>query len=73
MARDGRERGENLGQHLFLKAGQGWVNQVDQIYKNIVGLMCSHYSEMGYLKQRCYEIIGYLDWWDFTKKPRKNI
>ena len=21
----------------------------------------------------CYEIIGYPDWWDFSKKPRKKI
>ena len=33
--------------------------------------MCSHCGEMGHSKQRCYEIIGYPDWWDFTKKPRK--
>ena len=37
------------------------------------GLVCSYYSEMGHSKQKCYEIIGYPDWWDFTKKSRKNI
>ena len=35
--------------------------------------MCSHCDEMRHLIQRCYEIIDYLDWWDFSKKPRKNI
>lgn len=28
---------------------------------------------MSHLKQRYYEIIGYPDWWGFTKKPRKNL
>ena len=42
-------------------------------YKPGVGLMCSHCGEMRHLKQRCYEIIGYSDWWDFMKKRRKNI
>ncbi|KAK2985007.1 hypothetical protein RJ640_015602 [Escallonia rubra] len=27
----------------------------------------------GHSKQRCYEIIGYLEWWDFSKKPRKKV
>ena len=37
------------------------------------GFMCSHCGETGHSKQRCYEIIGYPEWWDFTKKPRKKI
>ena len=37
------------------------------------GLVCTYCGESGHSKQRCYEIIGYLDWWDFIKKPRKNI
>ena len=36
-------------------------------------MICSHCGETGHSKQRCYEIIGYLEWWDFTKKPRKKI
>ncbi|XP_061366622.1 uncharacterized protein LOC133309809 [Gastrolobium bilobum] len=35
--------------------------------------LCSHYGEVGHSKQRCYELIGYPDWWDFTKRPRKKI
>ncbi|KAK4477898.1 hypothetical protein RD792_017163 [Penstemon davidsonii] len=35
--------------------------------------VCSHCGETGHSKQKCYEIIGYSDWWDFSKKPRKNI
>ncbi|KAL6208386.1 hypothetical protein ACLB2K_019336 [Fragaria x ananassa] len=27
---------------------------------------------LGHSKQRCFETIGYPDWWDFTLKPRKN-
>ncbi|KAH1046556.1 hypothetical protein J1N35_037340 [Gossypium stocksii] len=29
----------------------------------------THCGEEGHSKQRCYEIIGYPEWWDFTKKP----
>ncbi|TYH37314.1 hypothetical protein ES332_D12G031500v1 [Gossypium tomentosum] len=35
--------------------------------------ICTHCGEEGHSKQRCYEIIGYPEWWDFTKKPRKKI
>ena len=37
------------------------------------GIVCTHCGESNHSKQRCYEIIGYPDWWDFTKKPQKNI
>lgn len=34
---------------------------------------CNACGELGHNKERCYEVIGNLDWWDFTKKPRKNV
>ncbi|XP_061995377.1 uncharacterized protein LOC133713388 isoform X2 [Rosa rugosa] len=34
---------------------------------------CPVCGDLGHSKQRCYEVIGYPDWWDFTKKPRKNL
>jgi hypothetical protein len=37
------------------------------------GLVCGHFGESGHLKQRCYEIISYHEWWDFLKKPRKKF
>jgi len=37
------------------------------------GLVCGHCGESGHLKQRCYEIIGFPEWWDFSKKPRKKF
>jgi hypothetical protein len=36
-------------------------------------LVCGHCGESGHSKQRCYEIIGYPEWWDFSKKPRKKF
>ena len=36
-------------------------------------LVCNHCGEKGHSQQRCYEIIGYPEWWDFSKKPRKKI
>ncbi|KAJ9552232.1 hypothetical protein OSB04_016277 [Centaurea solstitialis] len=34
--------------------------------------ICAHCGEEGHSKQRCYEIIGYPEWWDFSKKPRRK-
>jgi hypothetical protein len=34
--------------------------------------MCTHCGETGHTKLRCYELIGYLKWWDFSKAPRKR-
>ncbi|KAB5538145.1 hypothetical protein DKX38_015678 [Salix brachista] len=34
--------------------------------------MCTHCGETGHTKQRCYELIGYPDWWDSSKAPRKR-
>ena len=33
---------------------------------------CPLCGVLGHSKQRCFEKIGYPDWWDFTLKPRKN-
>jgi hypothetical protein len=34
--------------------------------------MCTHCGETGHTKLRCYELIVYLEWWDFSKAPRKR-
>ena len=34
---------------------------------------CTHCGEEVHSNQRCYEIIGYKEWWDFMKKPRKKL
>lgn len=34
---------------------------------------CTHCGETGHSKLRCYKIIGYPDWWDFSKKSRKKV
>ncbi|PRQ38173.1 putative RNA-directed DNA polymerase [Rosa chinensis] len=39
-------------------------------YANKRCIIC---GELGHSKERCYEVISYPDWWDFTKKPRKNL
>jgi hypothetical protein len=48
-------------------------NQNNQATGKSGGLVCTHYGESSRSKQRCYEIIGYPDWWGFTKKLRKNL
>lgn len=34
---------------------------------------CTHYGNISDSTKWYYEVIGYLDWWDFTKKPQKNL
>ena len=68
----GRDRGHK-GERNGNKGRMSFIFDNQPGYKPGVGLMCSHCGEMRHLKQRCYEIIGYPDWWDFKKKTRKNI
>ncbi|KAH0781864.1 hypothetical protein KY290_001462 [Solanum tuberosum] len=49
---------------------KGRTNQSSGKHTNLI---CSHCGESEHSKQRCYENIGYPDWWDFSKKPRKVI
>lgn len=36
--------------------------------------VCDYCGESGHSKQHIYELIGYPDWWDFSKKPcKKNV
>ena len=34
--------------------------------------MCTHCGETRHTKSHCYELIGYLEWWDPSKAPRKQ-
>lgn len=34
---------------------------------------CTYCGEDVHSKAKCCELIGYPEWWDFTKKPRKKI
>ncbi|XP_061338432.1 uncharacterized protein LOC133285237 [Gastrolobium bilobum] len=36
-------------------------------------LVCSHCGESGHSKTRCYKIVGYPEWWDFNKRPRRKV
>jgi len=31
---------------------------------------CTHYGDTGYTKSRCYDLIGYPEWWDPSKAPK---
>lgn len=35
--------------------------------------VCTHCGEEGHSKQRCYELVGYPEWWDFSKRPRRKV
>ncbi|KAL0393487.1 UNVERIFIED_CONTAM: Retrovirus-related Pol polyprotein from transposon RE1 [Sesamum latifolium] len=34
--------------------------------------ICTNCGEVGHTKARCYELIGYPEWWDPSKAPRKR-
>lgn len=53
--------GSSIVQRPFNKAGSSTTYS------------CTHCGETGHIKNRCYEIVGYPEWWDFSKKPRKKI
>jgi hypothetical protein len=33
---------------------------------------CSHYYQNGHTKSKCFELVGYPDWWDHNRDPRKK-
>ncbi|KAL6270466.1 hypothetical protein ACE6H2_027377 [Prunus campanulata] len=34
--------------------------------------VCTHCNQTGHLKNRCFELVGYPDWWDHNRDPRKK-
>ncbi|KAL5787760.1 hypothetical protein ACOSP7_004709 [Xanthoceras sorbifolium] len=48
-------------------------NRNNQLSGKANNLICTHCGEKGHSQQRCYEIIGYPEWWDFSKKTLKKI
>ncbi|XLR66650.1 hypothetical protein S83_017322, partial [Arachis hypogaea] len=33
---------------------------------------CTHCDQSGHTKSRCFELVGYPDWWDHNRDPRKK-
>ncbi|KAE9586282.1 putative transcription factor interactor and regulator CCHC(Zn) family [Lupinus albus] len=33
---------------------------------------CTQCNQSGHIKNRCFEIVGYPDWWDHNRDPRKR-
>ena len=33
---------------------------------------CTHYDQTGHTKSRCYELVGYLEWWDHSRDSWKQ-
>ncbi|RVX12670.1 Retrovirus-related Pol polyprotein from transposon TNT 1-94 [Vitis vinifera] len=33
---------------------------------------CTHYNKTGHTKSRCFEIVGYPDWWDHNRDQQKK-
>ena len=40
--------------------------------KNFPTFKCTHCNKTGHTKSRCFEIVGYLDWWDDNRDQRKK-
>ena len=40
--------------------------------KNFLTLKCTHCNKTGHTKSRCFEIVGYPDWWDHNCDQRKK-
>nr|XP_025703200.1 uncharacterized protein LOC112803971 [Arachis hypogaea] len=53
--------------HIFLA---GLDCEFDQIRGDI--LRCTHCDQSGHTKSRCFELVGYPDWWDHNRDPRKK-
>ncbi|KAI4348030.1 hypothetical protein L6164_008793 [Bauhinia variegata] len=33
---------------------------------------CTHYNQTGHTKDRCYELVGYPEWWDHSRASKKR-
>lgn len=33
---------------------------------------CTHCNQSGHTRERCYELVGYPDWWDHNRAPRRR-
>jgi hypothetical protein len=33
---------------------------------------CTHCYQTGHSKDRCYELVGYPEWWDHSRAPKKR-
>ena len=40
--------------------------------KNFPTFKCTHCNKTGHTKSRCFEIMGYPDWWDHNHDQRKK-
>ncbi|KAL0282712.1 UNVERIFIED_CONTAM: Copia protein [Sesamum angustifolium] len=47
-------------------------NNLSQDRNNHTGGFCTNCGESGHTKSRCYELIGYPEWWDPSKAPLKR-
>ncbi|KAI5322764.1 hypothetical protein L3X38_031836 [Prunus dulcis] len=54
----------SLGQ-IDLARQNGRISGSDRVY--------THCNQTGHLKHQCFELVGYPDWWDLNRDPRKKI
>lgn len=40
------------------------VNNASNVYNS----KCSHYNKNGHTKNKCFDLVGYLEWWDHNQK-----
>ena len=65
------------------RSNQNWSPQQQQDQKRPIHLKttnggdkssykCTHCDETGHTKSQCYELVGYLKWWDHSRDSRKK-
>ena len=66
------------------RSNQNWSSQHQQDQKRPIypkpvnggdksSYKCTHFDQTGHTKSRCYELVGYPEWWDHSCDSRKKI
>ena len=65
------------------RSNQNWYPQHQQDQKRPIhpktanggdksSYKCTHYDQTGHTKSQCYDLVGYLEWWDHSRDSRKQ-
>ena len=77
------ENSEALAMVTRNRSNQNWSPQHQQDQKRPIhpktanggdksSYKCTHCDQTGHTKSRCYELVGYPEWWDHSRDSRKN-
>ena len=77
------ENSEASAMVTWSRSNKNWSPQHQQDQKRPIHLKtanggdkssykCTHYDQTGHTKSRCYELVGYSEWWDHSRDSRKK-